>query len=239
MPTIKSAQDIRYRINGETTPGFLAVPQTTTPAAGIIVIQEVWGLNDDVRRICRMFAEAGYAALAPDLYQGKMSMEMEEARKLRMAMQMDRANKDVDVAIKYLKDLPEVRGGPVFMIGFCMGGGLVLANAIRGADIAAGASFYGGGQQDAREIAKIRVPMYCAYGADDQGIPPARVEEVRKALNDAKITNEVHVFQGAGHSFFNTARPDFHRPTQAKEAFEQVKSFFDRARQAQPASARR
>ncbi|MSQ12402.1 MAG: hypothetical protein EXR48_06910 [Dehalococcoidia bacterium] len=186
-----------------------------------------------------MFAEAGYAALAPDLYQGKMSMEIEEARKLCMAMQMDRANKDVDLAIKYLKDLPEVRGGPIFMIGFCMGGGLVLANAIRGADIAAGASFYGGGQQDPKEIAKIRVPMYCAYGADDQGIPPARVEEVRKALNDAKITNEVHVFQGAGHFFFNTARPDAYRPTQAKEAFAGEGLFLTRARQAQKAPARR
>lgn len=239
MPPLKTAQDIRYRVNGETTPGYLAVPQRTSPGPGIVVVQEVWGLNDDIRRICRMFAEAGYAALAPDLYQGKMSMEMEEARKLRMAMQMDRANKNVDVAIKYLKDLPEVRGGPVFMIGFCMGGGLTMANAIRGADIAAAACFYGGGQQDAEEIARIRVPVYCAYGAEDQGIPMSRVDEVRKALNDAKIPNEVHVFQGAGHSFFNTARPDHYRPRQSQEAFEQVRAFFDRATKAQRVPAGR
>jgi carboxymethylenebutenolidase len=229
MAKIKLAKDFDYRINGVATPGFLAVPESSGPVPGIIVIQEVWGLHDDIRRIALTFAAAGYAALAPDLYHGSLSMEMEEARKLRMAMQMDRASKDIDKAIEYLKALPEVRGGPVFMIGFCMGGGLVLQNAVRGADIAAGASFYGGGQLDPKDYAKIKCPVICIYGETDEFIPPARIAEVRKGLEDAKVPHEVHVFKGAGHSFFNTARPDHYQPEQAAEAMKLVTSFFDRA----------
>jgi len=79
MVKIKKAEEISLRINGGYTPGYLAVPNATTPVPGVIVIQEVWGLNDDIKRIARLFAEEGYAALSPDLYHGNESEEMEEA----------------------------------------------------------------------------------------------------------------------------------------------------------------
>ena len=233
MAKIKTAEEITFKINGEHTPGYLAVPEATAPVPGVIVIQEVWGLNDDIKRIARMFAEAGYAALSPDLYHGNESEEMEEARKFAMAMQKDRAAKDIDAAIRYLKALPEVQGSPVAMIGFCMGGGLTLETAIRGGDIAVGACFYGGTQTDLQNVSNISIPIFCAFGADDHLITLEQVEEIRKALETNSIDHELRVYQGAGHSFFNEVKPDWYRSGTSQEAWGHVRAFFDRALQQQ------
>ena len=228
MAKIKLAKDITYRINGETTPGYLAVPDSPSPAPSVIVIQEVWGLNDDIRRICRMFAEAGYAALSPDLYNGRSTTDLEEAMKIRATMEMARAVKDIDVAIKYLQALPEAKNKPVGMIGFCMGGGLTLETAIRGGKISAGACFYGGPQGDLGRFSTIKVPILCAFGAEDHLIPLSRVEEIRQALQKNKIDHEVHVYQGAGHSFFNEVKPEWYKPDVAKVAWGHVLAFYER-----------
>ena len=237
MAKIKTAEEITFKINGEHTPGYLAVPEASAPVPGVIVIQEVWGLNDDIKRIARMFAEAGYAALSPDLYHGNESAEMEEARKFAMAMQKDRAAKDIDAAIRYLKALPEVQGSPVAMIGFCMGGGLTLETAIRGGDIAVGACFYGGTQTDLQSVGNISIPIFCAFGADDHLITLEQVEDIRKALQTNNIDHELRVYQGAGHSFFNEVKPDWYRSGTSQEAWEHVRAFFDRALQKQSAAA--
>src|SRR5690606_29587438 len=104
--------------------------------------QEWWGLNDNIKSIADRFAAAGYVALAPDLYHGKLTDEPDEAGKLLMALDIERAERDLRGAVQYLKDLA---GNPVGTVGFCMGGALSLFAACNnGDDVGACVDFYGG-----------------------------------------------------------------------------------------------
>ena len=227
MPELRVDRDMTFPGNGDSSPGFLAVPEAAAPVPGLVVIQEVFGLNEDIRGIARRFAQEGYTVLAPDLYHGPEASDLEEARKLRTDMDTERAERDLDSAVRHLKSLDVVAGGPVGVIGFCMGGFLSLGTAIRNGNIGAAAVFYGGGGVP-EGLSQIRCPVFGAYGAEDAGIPLERVEELRKGLEAQGIEHEVHIYQGAGHSFFNDVMPGYYREEAAKEAWGHVLAFFAR-----------
>jgi carboxymethylenebutenolidase len=238
MNSFKIDKHISFPINGSPAPGHLVVPSSSSPLPGIVVIQEVFGLNDDIRDIARKFAGEGYAVLAPDLYHGDESIDLEEARKYRMAMDMKQAERELDSAVRYLGALPEVSGLPVGVIGFCMGGGLCLNTAIRSsapgtAGIGAAAIFYPGGGDllSDNQLQRIRCPIFGAYGAEDSGMPPEKIRQFQAQLEANGIDNEIHIYQGAGHSFFNTARPSEFNARAAAEAWTHVITFFGRALQ--------
>jgi len=237
MSSLEIDKQISFPINGSPAPGHLAVPSASGPMPGIVVIQEVFGLNDDIRDIARRFAGEGYAVLAPDLYHGDESIDLEEARKYRMAMNMEQAERELDSAVRYLRALPKVNGLPVGVIGFCMGGGLCLNTAIRSsapgtAAIGAAAIFYGGGDLPANEqLQRIQCPIFGAYGSEDTGIPPDKVQQFQVQLEANGVDNEIHIYEGAGHSFFNTARPSEFNAGAADKAWSHVTAFFARALQ--------
>src|SRR4051794_32407997 len=116
---------VRYPSNGDTSEGYLARPAGGT-GPGVIVIQEWWGLVPHITALADRFAEAGFVALAPDLYHGVVATEPDEAGKLLMGLAMEQAARDIAGAAEYLAGLPEtvgVRGtGGIGCVGFCMGG---------------------------------------------------------------------------------------------------------------------
>lgn len=232
MDSLERDEHIEFPINGSPALGHLAIASASEPLPGIVVIQEVFGLNDDIRDIARKFAREGYAVLAPDLYHGDESIDLEEARKFRMAMNMERAESELDSAVRYLRALPEVKGSPIGVIGFCMGGGLSLSTAIRSsipgtAAIDAAAIFYGGGDLPSNDqLQRIKCPIFGAYGSEDSGIPPEKVEQFQVLLDANGIENDIHIYKGAGHSFFNTARPSEFNAEAAQEAWGHVTAFF-------------
>ncbi len=144
-----------------------------------------------------------------------------------MAMNREQAVKDLSGAVAYLRGLDAVAPKKLGCIGFCMGGTMTLFTAAASPDIAAAAPFYAGFQPPPDEIAKIQAEMFCAFGADDAGIP---IENVRKFEETLKSTGKkatVKVYDGAPHSFFNDTK-DSYRPEAAKDAWERSLELFRR-----------
>src|SRR5256885_4510220 len=131
---------VRYPSNGATSEGYLAVPAAGGGPA-VIVIQEWWGLVPHIKSLADRFADAGFVALAPDLYHGVQTTEPDEAGKLMMGLAMDQAAKDIAGAAAYLTGRSEVTGR-VGCVGFCMGGSLALWSATLSGDVVATVGFY-------------------------------------------------------------------------------------------------
>jgi carboxymethylenebutenolidase len=207
--------------------GYLARPGDGASHPGVIVIQEWWGLDGHIRDVADRFAREGFIALAPDLYHGEFATEPDEARKLAMAMNREQASNDLGGAARYLLSLPDVAPKKLACIGFCMGGSMTLMLASSMPEIAAAAPFYAGFQPPAEELAKIQAEMFCAFGADDAGIPIENVKKFEGVLKDTGRNAVVKVYDGAPHSFFNDTKPSY-RPEAAKDAWERSLALFRR-----------
>lgn len=220
--------DVTFPANGIEGMGYLAQPDGEAPCPGVIVIQEWWGLDAHIRDVAERLARAGFAALAPDLYHGSFASEPDEARKLAMNLNRGQAIKDLLGAVRYLLSLERVSPKKVGCIGFCMGGSLTLALAAATPDVAAAAPFYAGMQPGRDELAKIEAELFCAFGAEDAGIPLDRVQAFAAALRETGRRAEVKIYEGAPHSFFNDTRPSF-RPEAASDAWDRSLALFRRA----------
>jgi carboxymethylenebutenolidase len=141
-------------------------------------------------------------ALAPDLYHGQIATEPDEARKLVMELDMAEAVKEIQRALAFLREQSYVAGPKVGIVGFCMGGGLVLQTALVEDNLSAAVAFYGR-PLSAEEAPQAKAPILGQYGAADQGIPVDEVNKMDAALDEAGIENDIHVYEGAGHAFFN------------------------------------
>jgi carboxymethylenebutenolidase len=210
--------------DGEVLMGYLARPAGDDKAPAVIVIQEWWGLNDHIKDVVRRFADEGFVALAPDLYHGQVTTEPDEARKLVMELDMAEAVREIQRAIDFLQAQDYVAGPKVGIVGFCMGGGLVLQTARVEEDLGAGVAFYGGALSP-EEAKEVKAPILGLYGAADQGIPVDSVRAMEAALNEAGIENEFHIYDGAPHAFFNDTR-DSYRPDAAADAWPRTLAWF-------------
>ena len=212
--------------DGEVLMGYLARPEEASPAPAIIVIQEWWGLNEHIKDVARRFAQEGYVALAPDLYHGQVATEPDEARKLVMELDMTEAVSEIQRGIDYLQGQEYVAGPKVGVVGFCMGGGLVLQTALAEEDLGAGVAFYGS-PLDPSQAGSVNGPIMGHYGAEDSGIPVDAVEAMDVAFDEAGIENEIYVYDGAPHAFFNETR-DSYRPEAATEAWSRTLEWFQK-----------
>src|SRR5947207_10007689 len=133
--------EVEFESNGGTGPGYLAGPESGRGLA-TIVLQEWWGLDDHIRSVCDRFAREGFLALAPDLYRGETTTQPDEAQQLMMALNMERAEKDMRGAVDYLAAHDGFEGKGVGSVGFCLGGGLSVWAASINPKVAATVSFY-------------------------------------------------------------------------------------------------
>lgn len=185
------------RPDGGATDGYLATSGEGRP--GIVVIQEWWGLNDQICGVADRFARAGYNALAPDLYKGRLTSEADEANHLMTGLNFpDATHQDLDGAVNYLKK----KGDKVGVMGFCMGGALTIAVAAHVPNIAAAVCFYGIPSQEFADPTKIRVPFQGHFANKDDWCTPAKVDELEAALKQGGIRHEIHRYEAA-HAFFN------------------------------------
>ncbi|MDJ0754801.1 MAG: dienelactone hydrolase family protein [Ardenticatenaceae bacterium] len=193
--------------NGKTLMGYLAQPSAASAQKAVIVIQEWWGLNDHIKDVVRRFAEAGFAALAPDLYDGQVTTEPDEARKLAMELDTAAAVAEIGSAIDYLTGLDTVEGDKAGIVGFCMGGGLVAQSALSLSNMGAGAVFYGR-PLSTEEAKTVTAPMLGFIGTND-GITVESMEAMHAGFAESGLPNELHVYEGAQHSFFNDTRASY------------------------------
>jgi carboxymethylenebutenolidase len=185
------------RPDGSKTEGYLAVAGQGRP--GIVVIQEWWGLNDQICGVADRFARAGYNALAPDLYKGRVTSEPDEANHLMTGLDFPGAtNQDLRGSVTHLK----TRGEKVAVVGFCMGGALTIAAAVHILEIAAAVCFYGISPQDFADPTKIRAPFQGHFANTDDWCTPAKVDELEAALKGAGVKHELYRYNAA-QAFFN------------------------------------
>jgi carboxymethylenebutenolidase len=166
---------------------------------GLLVIHEIFGLNDDVRGIAARLAAMGYAALAPDLYDRPGWKPICVARTLlALRSREGEAFDDLDAARVWLAARPEVDGSRIGAIGFCMGGGFALLYAVR-APVGAVATFYGDAPQKAEELRGV-CPVLGSYGGLDRVFAP-HAERLERHLTELGVEHDVKVYPAAGHSF--------------------------------------
>jgi len=213
------------RPDGKTCPGYLATPKTGAGAHGFVCIQEYWGLNDQIKKTADRLAEAGYRALVPDLYRGKLAKASDEASHMMANLNFpDAAEQDIRGAVQYLKQSSK----KVAVGGFCMGGALTILAAVRVPEMDVGACFYGLPDLPAAELKKIKIPLICHFANKDGWITPAKVNDFEAALKQSKSQFEIYRYD-AQHAFMNEARPEVYDPASAKLAWDGTLKFLKSA----------
>jgi carboxymethylenebutenolidase len=211
---------VSYPSNGGTSEGYLALPPGGRSGPAVIVIQEWWGLVPHIRTVADRFAEAGFVALAPDLYHGRSTGEPDEAVKLIMGLAMDQAARDIAGAADYLAG--RSAEDKVGCVGFCAGGSLALWSATLSDRIAATVGFY-----PALPWERMR-PEWSNYGgksavihcSEEDGTSSAEgVQIARRAIEASGGHCTLYDYPGTKHAFFNDDRPEVYDGTATATAW--------------------
>ncbi len=191
---------IRFnRPDGKPVDAYLAESATPKGAPAVVVIQEWWGLNDQIRGVANRLADAGFTALVPDLYRGKSTVEAEEAHHLMSGLDFgDAAAQDIRGAIQHLK----AGGAKVGVTGFCMGGALTLLALSQSPEADAGVVWYGLPPLEFLDASKIKVPLLAHWAEQDGAFPIAGVDALEKKLAEAAVAYRGHRYL-AMHGFAN------------------------------------
>jgi len=209
------AQVIQFpRPDGKIISGYYVEPEAGGSAPGVVVIQEWWGLNTQIKAVAERFAAAGYRALVPDLFRGTVTVEAKEAEHLMNGLDFgDAAGQDVRGAVAHLK-----RGSAkVAVNGFCMGGALALLAAANVPEADAVVSWYGYPPLDYLDATKIQAPLLCHFATEDAFFPFAGVEPLEKKLAAAGVHFQIYRYR-AQHAFGNETAIDVPIPTRYNAA---------------------
>lgn len=219
-------QKIQFkRPDGKTCPGYLATPKSGPGTFGAVVIQEWWGLNNQIQQTADRLAQVGYLTLVPDLYRGKVTTTSDEANHLMTNLNFpDAAGEDIRGAVQYLKQSLK----KVAVVGFCMGGALTILSAIRVPEMDAGACFYGIPSLDVADLKKLRTPLIFHFANRDDWCTPTKVNELEAALKQSKSQFEIYRYD-AQHAFMNDARPEVYDAVSTKTAWDRTLEFLKKA----------
>jgi carboxymethylenebutenolidase len=216
---------VTFPSNGSQAEGYLAKP-ASGGGPGVIVIQEWWGLNANIKDIAERFAKEGFVAVAPDLYHGQVTAEPDEAGKIMMAMNIGQAAKELTGAVDYLVGLDATTGSKVGSVGFCMGGGLSLYLASLKPEIGACVIYYGVLPGTQPDLAKVQASLLGHYAENDAFASPDAARALEKQLKDAGKQVEFHIYPGTEHGFFNDTRSEVHKADAANTSWERTLAFY-------------
>ena len=220
------------RPDGGKVEGYLA--EAGAPGApGLVVIQEWWGLNDQIRGVADRYAAAGYTALVPDLYRGKATVEAAEAEHLMSSLNFgDAASQDVRGAVQHLKS--QLGCAKVGVTGYCMGGALTLLSVVNVPEADAAVIWYGVPPLEYVDPTKVSMPLMGHFAIEDAVFPIATVDALEKKLTQARVAFEFHRYQ-AMHAFANETQVGANRlaiteynPDAAALAWTRTLGFFER-----------
>ena len=207
------------RPDGSKCRGFLAEAGKGRP--GVVVIQEWWGLNDQICGVVDRLARAGYNALAPDLFKGRVTQDRDEASHMMNGLDFPGAtHQDIRGAVKHLKSL----SGKVAVMGYCMGGALTIATCVHVPEVEAGVCFYGIPPAEFADPAKIKLPFQAHFANKDDWCTPAAVDKLEAAMKGAGLKPEIFRYD-AGHGFCNERRADVYDAKLADQAWTRMAEF--------------
>lgn len=210
-----------------TTPSGSEVSGYLASAAGskkhVIVLQEWWGLNPQIRGVCDRFAAAGCNALAPDLYKGRVTQDPDEANHMMSGLDwVGATEQDVRGAVQYLK----ANGGKAAVMGFCMGGALTIIASVKIPELDAAVCFYGIPPAAAADPKHIKTPLQCHFANQDDWCTPAAVNTLEATLQAAGVQHELFRYD-AQHGFFNEQRPGIYDADASQRAWERLLGFLN------------
>lgn len=208
--------------------GYFAAPGGSGPHPAILLVHEWWGLDDWIREDADRFAKQGYAALAVDLYRGKVTHDPAVAHELSRGLPPDRASADLKAAFDYLAARPDVDRERIGVIGWCMGGGFALMFATAEPRLHATVVNYGHLMVEDASITKLNAPLLGNFGEADQGIPPADVKAFAAKLTKYGKLGDIKIYPGAGHAFMNPNNKDGYNEAAAQDAWSRIDAFFGR-----------
>jgi len=233
-----TAGEVKLSAAGGEIPAYRAMPATGTGFPTVLVVQEVFGVHEHIRDVCRRLAKLGYFAIAPELYarQGDVS-KMESisdilgnvVSKVSDAQVMG----DLDAAVAYAAASGKADVSHLGITGFCWGGRIVWMYAAHNPKLLAGVAWYGPlsrsfhpGDKTPLDIAKeVKAPVLGLYGGADQGIPQSDVDKMRDALRIAKKPGDIVVYPDAPHAFYADYRPSY-RKEAAEDGWQRMQLWF-------------
>lgn len=196
-------QNVSFPSGSGQAHGYLAIPESGS-GAGVVVIQEWWGLTDHIADIADRLAAEGFVALAPDLFGGQTAHDTDTAAELMMALPVDAAARDLAGAVDFLLTHEAVTSSAVGAVGFCMGGGFVLTLAAQeGSRVAAAVPFYGVGPAVPTAYAGITAAVQGHYAEDDGFYPVTEARALEDQIRRESGAPVEFFYYPAGHAFHN------------------------------------
>jgi carboxymethylenebutenolidase len=219
------AGEVKIPVSDGEIPAYRALPENGGPFPVILVVQEIFGVHEHIKDVCRRLAKLGYLAVAPELYarQGdvsKITNFQEIISKVVSKVPDKQVMSDLDAAVAWAKATGKGDVAKLGITGYCWGGRIVWLYAAHNPNLKAGVAWYGRLVSDPTElqpkhpidlVSEIHAPILGLYGEADNGIPVASVEKMRAALKEAGKTAEIVLYPETPHAFFADYRPSYRK----------------------------
>ena len=234
-----TAGEVKIPVTDGEIPAYRALPATGGPFPTVLVVQEIFGVHEHIKDICRRLAKLGYFAVAPECYarQGDVSQikEIPEIISKVVSKVPDaQVMSDLDAAVAWAKGTGKADVAKLAITGFCWGGRIVWLYSAHNPNLKAGVAWYGrlvGAADDLHPkhpidlAASINAPVLGLYGGADQGIPVDTVEKMQAAFKEAGKTAEIVVYPETPHAFFADYRPSY-RKDKAEDGWKRLLDWF-------------
>ncbi len=234
-----TAGEVQIPVSGGQIPGYRAMPSRGGNFPIVLVVQEIFGVHEHIKDVCRRFAKAGYCAVAPELYarQGDVSKITDVQQIVNTVVSKvpdTQVMSDLEATVAWAAR--NSRGNPqrVAITGFCWGGRIAWLFAALSGNVKAGAAFYGRLEGDTNAMTPrnpidyaggLRAPVIGFYGGKDAGIPQSSVTKMKVALSVVDSASEIVVYQNADHGFHADYRPTYNAEA-AKDAWTKTLAWF-------------
>jgi carboxymethylenebutenolidase len=221
-----TAGEVKIPVKDGQIPAYRAMPASGNNFPTVLVVQEIFGVHEHIKDICRRFAKAGYLAVAPEMYarQGNVSnLQIAEVLKIVAKVPDDQVMSDLDAAVAWAKN-NNGNSGKLGITGFCWGGRIVWLYAAHNPNLKAGVAWYGRlvppppdrsnplQPKYPIELAKdLKAPVLGLYASNDSGIPNETVEQMKNAVKEANKPSEITVYPGTQHGFYADYRPSYNK----------------------------
>jgi carboxymethylenebutenolidase len=232
------AGEVKVKTKDGEMPAYRAMPDKGGPFATVLVVQEIWGVHEHIKDLCRRLAKAGYYAIAPELYarQGNpaaMPDTQQIIREIVAKVPDEQVMSDLDATVAYAKGSGKADTAKLAVTGFCWGGRIVWLYAAHNPGLKAAVPWYGVDSQPnelrpknpADVAAQLKCPVLAFYGGQDKSIPPELIEKRQAACKAAGKTCESKVYPDAQHGFNADYRPSYNA-ADAKDAWQRMLAWF-------------
>ncbi|RPH54598.1 MAG: dienelactone hydrolase family protein [Lysobacterales bacterium] len=233
-----TAGEVKIPVGDQTIPGYSAMPAKGGPFPVVLVVQEIFGVHEHIKDVCRRFAKLGYLAIAPELYarQGDVSKltSIDDIRAIVSKVPDEQVMSDLDAAVEFAKETGKGDVTRLGITGFCWGGRIVWLYAAHSKQLKAGVAWYGRLVGEPSEqtpkhpiniAADLKASVLGLYAGKDQGIPLESVEQMRTALKAVKAPSEIVVYPDAQHGFHADYRPSY-KEDDAKDGWNRLLAWF-------------